>query len=199
MEQHICVFGDSTAWGAWDTEKGGWVNRLWLTLYDHEPYVELFNLSISGGTSETILARFESEATVRRATGLIFQTGGNDAAFETTPDVPQISPEVFRSNIEGIISNAKAITPNILFIGPKGSDESRSTPVSWVNLHYTNAMARQYSDILAAVCKEQNVPFLDMLGVLENSDFDDGVHPTARGHEKLFRRASEFLTQQGWI
>jgi len=24
----ICVFGDSTAWGAWDLERGGWVNRL---------------------------------------------------------------------------------------------------------------------------------------------------------------------------
>ena len=28
--ESICVFGDSTAWGAWDMEKGGWVNRLWF-------------------------------------------------------------------------------------------------------------------------------------------------------------------------
>ena len=30
MEKTICVFGDSITMGAWDLEKGGWVNRLRL-------------------------------------------------------------------------------------------------------------------------------------------------------------------------
>ena len=65
MDKSVCVFGDSTAWGAWDTEKGGWVNRLWLSLAhgsEANDYFELYNLSISGGTTETILERFEKEA-----------------------------------------------------------------------------------------------------------------------------------------
>jgi lysophospholipase L1-like esterase len=79
----ICVFGDSTAWGAWDLEKGGWVNRLWFHLAKNndEHYCELYNLSISGGTTYTILDRFESEAKIRNADALIFQSGGNDAAI----------------------------------------------------------------------------------------------------------------------
>lgn len=28
----ILIFGDSITYGAWDSEKGGWVNRLRLTL-----------------------------------------------------------------------------------------------------------------------------------------------------------------------
>ena len=79
----ICIFGDSTAWGAWDLEKGGWVSRLWLEIHkDMESGAKLYNLSISGGTTETILARFESEARMREADALIFQTGGNDASFD---------------------------------------------------------------------------------------------------------------------
>ncbi len=29
---NICIFGDSITYGAFDTEKGGWVNRLHLYL-----------------------------------------------------------------------------------------------------------------------------------------------------------------------
>lgn len=96
----ICVFGDSTAWGAWDLEKGGWVNRLWLYLASKDSETDVYNLSISGGTSETILDRFGSEARIRKANMLIFQTGGNDAAYEHTEDNHQVSPDKFRANLE---------------------------------------------------------------------------------------------------
>ena len=88
MDSIICVFGDSTAWGAWDKEKGGWVNRLWLYCAEKandENLTEIYNLSISGGTTETILARFENEARVRHADALIFQTGANDSSDKNIP------------------------------------------------------------------------------------------------------------------
>ena len=61
-------------------EKGGWVNRLWLYFAEKtDDHCEVHNLSISGGTTETILERFEQEAKSRKADGLIFQSGGNDS------------------------------------------------------------------------------------------------------------------------
>ena len=58
----------ATAWGAWDMEKGGWVNRLWLQVGKRkEAYVEIYNLSVSGGTTDTILERFENEANIRQS------------------------------------------------------------------------------------------------------------------------------------
>jgi hypothetical protein len=61
--ESIVIFGDSISWGAWDMEKGGWVNRLWFFAAERkENYVQIYNQSIDGGTTETILARFESEA-----------------------------------------------------------------------------------------------------------------------------------------
>ena len=63
----ICVFGDSTAWGAWDEEKGGWVNRLRLSLESKNYEPQVYNLAIDGDTSEGVRERFEAEATLREA------------------------------------------------------------------------------------------------------------------------------------
>ncbi len=106
----ICVFGDSTAWGAWDLEKGGWVNRLWFYVAKRtgKEYVEIYNQSISGGTTNTILARFEAEAKIRNADALIFQTGGNDASYEHTAGNYAVSTEKFKKNFEEIILKATA-------------------------------------------------------------------------------------------
>lgn len=101
--ESICIFGDSTAWGAWDMEKGGWVNRLWFHVGKRdENYVEVYNLGISGGTTEMILDRFEAEAKIRWADALIFQTGGNDSAGVGAPGKSLVPLEKFESNIQKI-------------------------------------------------------------------------------------------------
>jgi len=43
----ICIFGDSVSWGAWDMEKGGWVNRLWFYVAkrDDDNYLDGFRCS----------------------------------------------------------------------------------------------------------------------------------------------------------
>src|SRR3989344_4666167 len=120
----IYIFGDSTAWGALDMEKGGWVNRLCFHVAkrDEANYVEIYNCSVSGGTTDTILERFENEARIRSGDALIFQTGGNDASYEHTPGNYMVSPEKFRENIKEIIRQAKKITDRIIFMDLKNCD-----------------------------------------------------------------------------
>lgn len=197
----ICIFGDSTAWGAWDMENGGWVNRLWLHVGNREEknYVEIYNLSVSGGDTNTILERFESEAKIRGADALIFQSGGNDSAHNGNPEVHNISPEKFEQNLEEIIKKARTITPNILFIDLKKCDESKTNPVPWANVFYTNENLQKYNKIMKDVCEENEVLFLDIFDTLENDDFEDGIHPNASGHEKIFQKAKNFLIQNKWI
>lgn len=196
----ICIFGDSTAWGAWDLEKGGWANRLWLHVAKREgdDYVEIYNCSISSGTTETILERFESEAKIRTADAIIFQTGGNDAAYEKTPGNYLVAPDEFKSNLEKIIKRAKNITENIIFMDLKNCDESKTMPVPWADVYYTNGNILKYGEIMKGVCKENNILFLDP-GLLNNDDFDDGLHPNASGHEKIFVKVKDFLTANNWI
>lgn len=196
----ICIFGDSTAWGAWDMEKGGWVNRLWFHVAKRvgDNYVEVYNCSVSGGTTDTILERFENEAKIRNGDALIFQTGGNDASYENTPGNYLVSPRKFRGNLEEIIKRAKKITKNIIFMDLKNCDESKTMPVSWINIYYTNENIQEYSKIMEEVCREYGVTFLD-INPLDDQDFDDGLHPNAKGHEKIFNQVRDFLTEKRWI
>ncbi len=192
----ICVFGDSTGWGAWDLEKGGWVNRLWLFLAENgERETDIYNLSISGGTTDTILARFEAEAKTREADILIFQSGGNDAAYEHKEDNYQVPLDKFRKNIEEIIQRAKKITDKVVFIGFKNVDEAKTKPVPWVDIYYTNENIEKYSKTMKDVCEERNVLFLNIFGLLAKEDLDDGLHPNAAGHKKIFEVVKEFLLE----
>ena len=196
----LCIFGDSTAWGAWDTDMGGWVNRLWLHTgkRDGEHYLEIYNLSISGGTTKTILERFEAEAKIRNADALLFQTGGNDAAYQGAPGNFSISPEAFCANLREIIRRARAITQHIIFTDLKNCDESKTMPVPWADMYYANEHIAAYTAIMQEVCEEQGVLLLD-LPPLQNDEFDDGLHPNARGHEKIFIAVRDFLLQHRWI
>jgi lysophospholipase L1-like esterase len=196
----ICIFGDSTAWGAWDLEKGGWVNRLWFDVakIEGDDYVEIYNCSISGGTTETILERFESEAKIRGADAIIFQTGGNDAAYKTTPENYLVNLEKFKENIQEIITRAKKITNNIIFMDLKNCDESKTMPVPWIDIYYTNKNIKNYIKVMEEVCDTNNVIFMD-LDPLDIRDFDDGLHPNAQGHEKIFRQVKNCLTENDWI
>lgn len=192
---NICIFGDSTAWGAYDLEKGGWVNRLWLFFAKENQEIDVYNLSISGGTTKTILDRFENEANVRNADVLIFQSGGNDAAYEHTEGNYWVPPKQFRKNVEEIIEKAKKITDKIIFISFKNVDESRTMPVSWIDIYYKNENIKKYCKIMKDVCDENGVLFLDIFGILENNDLCDGLHPDSKGHEKIFQKVKNFLVK----
>lgn len=197
--ESICIFGDSTAWGAWDMEKGGWVNRLWLHIGKRdEDYVEIYNLSVTGGTTETILERFEGEAKRRNADAMIFQTGGNDAAYEHESGNFLVQPEKFRENLFETIKRAKNITDKIVFMDLRNCDESKTMPVPWIDIYYTNKNIEKYSKIMKEVCAENAVPFLD-IGLLNNEDFDDGLHPNSDGHRKIFEKVRDFLLENKWI
>ena len=181
-------------------EKGGFVGRLWQYVGsgNGDNYVEVYNLSVDGGTTETILERFESEAKIRGADVLIFQTAGNDAAYKNTPGNFLVSPEKFKANLEQIISRARKITSNIIFMDLKNCDESKTMPVSWVNIYYANENIQKYVKIMEDVCRENSILFLD-LDFLNNEDFEDGLHPNAGGHEKIFLQVKDFLEDHKWI
>ncbi len=196
----ICIFGDSTAWGAWDMEKGGWVNRLWLyTSEKTDGECEIYNLSISGGTTETILERFEPEAKIRGADAIIFQSGSNDSYLKGKGGPNQIPVDQFRKNLEKIIRKAKNITPNIIFIGFKNVDESKTMPVFWKDIYYVNAEIKKYDEVMRDVCNENKISYLDIFGLLKNEDFEDGLHPNPAGHIKIYKKVKNFLEENKWI
>jgi len=111
------IFGDSIAWGAFDSERGGWAEQLKKIGFNHEDFV--FNCSISGNTSTDILRRMSDEIDYRLDPEddlrIIFAFGINDSAYKGKHYVTSI--QMFTNNVENIISIARRFTDEIYFVG----------------------------------------------------------------------------------
>jgi len=180
----ILVFGDSIVYGAWDRE-GGWVERLRKFLFDKEFLV--YNLGVSGDTTEDLLNRFEFEAEQRldenEETIIIFSIGINDTL--------RTSPEKFKENIRKLIGLAQKFTQKIIFVG--------LTPVDEEKTEYKNEYIQQYNEIIKSICSENKLLFIDILGDWQETNYkillEDGLHPNSQGHEKIFIKVKESLVK----
>ena len=204
----ILIFGDSITYGAWDRE-GGWAARLRKfldekTLTEEDFYCLVYNLGISGDTTEDLLERFEFETEQRikekKDTAVIFAIGGNDATFNNKDDQCQISQKEFKENIEKLIKLAEKYASKTVFIGLLPADESKTTPIPWApNKSYKNEQIFQYDKIIKSVCRGNNISFIDVFNQFVNLDYknllEDGQHPNSLGHHKIFEIIKKFLVE----
>ncbi|MDO8498518.1 MAG: GDSL-type esterase/lipase family protein [bacterium] len=210
---NILVFGASNTYGCWDIEGGGWVNRLrklvdeknlreQLPLKHEEFYV--YNLGISGDTTDWIIDRLEFEALQRDAkepgTIFIFALGFNDALLNKETNKPNTPPHKFQENLEKIVNIAKKYSPIIIFVGPLPVDESRVDPVPWLPTHsYKNEFVGEYNEITKSACKIAGVHFVDIYQKFIGSDYpkllEDGVHGNSEGHQAIFETVRDYLTE----
>lgn len=199
-EMNILVFGDSIALGLWD-ENGGWVGKLTKLLVGkaleselQEDY-EVYNLGVSGDTTDGLLQRFEFETKQRLSddeTAIIFAIGINDSEYCHSTRQMKVLPEKFRRNLEELIGQAEKYASKIAFIGLTPVDETKVDPIPWASdFSYRNEFVRRYDEIIKNVCRENNVVYLELFDSLMRSGFiellADGVHPGGRGHEMIFK------------
>lgn len=197
MEYSICIFGASSTQGFYDIEKGGWADRLKAFLYEMtlkgDDYYEVFNLGISGNTSKDLLDRFDDEAKRRDPTIVVISLGDNDSAFG-------VSLSAFEKNMQKIIGKAKKYTKNILIVGCKKVNEKLTSPVEWdESLYYSNEKIKQYDNTLKMLAEKNKISYLRIFDLLSDDGLEDGLHPNSRGHEKIFQKVKDHLTQSGWI
>ncbi len=191
MEQTICIFGNSTTWGAWDREKGGWANRLRLFFDAGTDDVSVYNLGISGDNSRGLLKRFEVECEARSPAIIIVAIGENDSAKNSYVYVPIAE---FKDNLAKIIKIARKFTDKIIFLGATRVDETKTRPVPWdKTVNYTNKDYAEYDKAIKEVAEKEKVNYLKMSDLLDNRDLEDGVHFTPKGHQKIFLRVRDFL------
>lgn len=199
----IFVFGDSITYGASDRE-GGWVTRLRRLLdekmYDSdiEEFYMIYNLGISGNNTSDLLERFQPEIERRIDEGekvvVVFAIGINDSQYIGSRESPQTPIGDFEVSIGKLFETAKRITPIIVFVGLTNVDESRTMPVLWSSeKFYDNKSVQKYNSTIEEFCKENQVKFVSLFGLLSPSDLDDGLHPNTSGHEKIFARVRDAL------
>lgn len=205
----ILVFGDSITYGAWDTE-GGWVQRLrrYLdarTLSDPDSYYLVYNLGVSGDTTEDLLERLGFETKQRldeeEEAVFIFAIGENDSAFinkRKRHQRHQVEPKDFERNVLKLIRLARKYASKIVFVGLVPVDDAKVDPVPWrPEISYRNEYISAYNRILKAVCRKRKIPFVDVFDELAKEDYkhllEDGAHPNSRGHRKIFESVKSFL------
>ncbi|MBT4208904.1 SGNH/GDSL hydrolase family protein [Candidatus Woesearchaeota archaeon] len=198
MNKIIHIFGDSIAYGDFDIENGGWINRLKDFLDVNNYNIDVRNLGIQGDTTEGLLKRFYTESKIIEKTDIIiFAIGINDLKHIGKNTQSIISLEKFQENLEKLIIQAKKITKDIILLGLTNIDETKTLPVFWngenTNIFFNKSDVNLYNSKIKDISQENNLKFIDMLDLLENEDLEDGLHPNSRGHQKIFNKVKDFL------
>lgn len=202
----ILVFGNSITYGYYDKD-GGWVQRLRNSLYekmllDPDFDYSVYNLGISGDTTEDLLERLEFETKQRMKENeeviIIFEIGTNDSAILSTKKDFWVSQGKFRDNIEEILKKSKKLSKNIFFVGLTPIDENKTRPVPYdKRVTYKNENIKKYNEILKEVCNKEGIPFIEVFDKFYKSNYkkllQDGVHPNSEGHEKIFEIVKDYL------
>lgn len=195
MEKIINVFGDSIAKGHSAEGQNGWVSKLKEYLEEeHQDYFEVYNLGISGNTTDDLLGRFSNENKSRNPNIVIVAIGINDSQYVNTKETYRVGFEKFENNLLEIIKQGKEYTQEIVFVGLVKIEEEKLMPIPWNTAIYGEEKdAIRYNKKIKEICEKNNLPFIDMDGLLENDDLEDGLHPITQGHEKMFQRIKDFL------
>lgn len=190
----LCVFGDSIAHGYSDSE-GGWVARI-NAHFGREAiqnpdldYPTVYNLGVSGDTTEDLLLRIEAETAAREWEDeeifLIIAIGTNDCARK--PTELQVTENKSKKNLNAIVERMKPVTDGIIMLGVPAVDEGRTAPVDWVDATYLNTDLAIMETAIAEVAKEQEVTYVPVFpyfvqSLEETELLDDGLHPNDVGH-----------------
>ena len=210
----ILIFGDSATYGTLDIARGGWVDR--LKSFCMEKKIEnpkfgysIYNLGISGDTSDDVLKRLENEINCRiwknKEVIIIFAIGINDSCFVKSKNIFLTTENGFKKNIQKLIKLSEKYSSKIIFVGLTPVEESKTNPISWstTGKSYKNKYIKRYDSIIKSVCQENNIYFIDMLEEFNKIDYqkllEDGGHPNSEGHQKMFEIVKGFLMEEGII
>jgi len=132
---------------------------------------QIVNAGVSGETSAGALHRIDW--LMRRPPAvLVLETGANDGLRGQDPDA-------LRGNIQALLDRAAARTPppRVLLVGMRAPT------------NYGAGYARRFDAVYAELARKNRVALLPFLleGVALDPAFNlpDGIHPNARGHERI--------------
>lgn len=184
----IGIWGASTTEGFYDTEAGGWADRIKQYL-SFENGTHVFNLGVSGAVSTDLVDRFDMEAKYRKPDIIIISLGTNDAGVLIDINENQVSIDDFTDNIKSLLEKSKKYTDNIVIVCSIPVNESVCNP--WRNkLLYLNEEIKKYNSKAVELAKEYNVKYIDLFDKFKNDNYKellhDGLHPNSAGHKLMF-------------
>ncbi|MCB9802218.1 MAG: hypothetical protein H6774_03975 [Pseudomonadales bacterium] len=188
-----CVFGASITSGMNDFKEGGWCDLLKRYLLGKGIFI--FNLGISGDDTNDLLQRFNNECKPRKPEIIIFAIAGNDSQYFTDEKKYRVNLEDTIKNFEELVDMARSYTSHIILVGLTKVDEEKINAVYLRDKkkYYKNETLKKYDEAIAKISSQQNVHFIPTFDVINETDLDDGLHPTSEGHKKIFFRIRDHL------
>ena len=193
----ICFVGDSFTQGTGDDACLGWPGRVCAAARARGHGVTSYNLGIRRETTADIRARWRAEVAPRLVSGVdgrvVFSFGANDATLEAGRW--RVDPDTSEANARAMISEALIAAYPVLVVGPPPAPESDKTA------RHTE-LATRYAE----VCRQLDVPFLDILEPIETVDAwwqevaaGDGIHPNSGGYAALASLVEAWSAWRSWL
>lgn len=197
---NICIFGDSIAWGAYDTEHGGWATMLQKTLFSADPQHNVYDCSVCFAHTRSTLERLKVEMEARNPKLVIFALGVNDSVYFDTPDNPKVSQEDFVSNLRLLMGQAKTFTDRIVCIGLTHVDESKIPfEENGKQVYFMNERIDAYDALLEQTAREERAYYVKLSDIITEHELVDDVHPNTAGHKKMYEKIFSFLKESNLL
>lgn len=209
----VFVFGDSIVHGFYDTS-GGWAQRIANAFHQttlnsmlagEGREFEVFNLGISGDTTEGVLNRLEDEIDTRRLYDqdelLIIAVGMNDVVLRNNR--AQMDVYEFQELFEKLAEKSLKITKKVVFVGLTAVDEKLTNPwkFSTSGKQWKNERVNLFEDTIKQCANKYEIPFVPIHDIFikklhagENL-LSDGLHPNDKGHELMAAIVHEAVTE----
>ena len=208
----ILVFGASMERGYRDLE-GGWVRMLQKELdrltWNRDIDRSVYNLGVSGDTSEDIRKRVGSEIEARdngeELVAILRVTGLNDSLMDRETGESQVSLEEYRKNLESILEIASGSCNSVHLVGQTPIDQREVDPVPWKETHsYRTERYIRYRDVLNEVRESREIGFSNLRARIDEETWrrnylEDGIHPNREGHRKIYDLVKKDLKSRGTI
>jgi lysophospholipase L1-like esterase len=192
MQSRVIVFGDSIAYGAWDS-KGGWADRIKQDFHartsasNFKHKFQLLNASVGGNMTSDIASRISVELPARYSSAwehtVVLAVGINDTR---RPD--GIPPDEMIDHLDAALHEIRDRTDKVLIIGLTPLVQAK---LPFKGYTYFQADVEERNDLIAGWAKRNNLPFVDLLdearkSSVYNDSLEDGLHPTDAGHGVLY-------------
>lgn len=188
----IYCFGDSITFGACDTERGGWVERLRSErLAPAGAEVQIFNLGIGGETTRMMRSRLKPELETRlnpSARSLItLAYGANDAA-ECDGQL-LVPPGEYVENLSWAIDQARQRSCEVWLLNVTPVAPAADGVRAPSGRLRSNDVVLRYNEALRELSQRTSVGLIDVNGAFRKHELAslfvaDGLHPNAQGHAK---------------